>query len=204
MGIQSAVMAEQFGTMFQYGKRRISAMSNEEFNALTPQKMQERMTTQLKGMIPEMEQQIQAMRPLAVAVLKEFGAYITEAGGLVGETLAHGIGTHIGHDTPGGTTVPSPPRPTPQDPSGGSGRTDTGKTARQKLEADIDLTIKQLEKNESTAHDRESRCRNKGGTINSRINECRQWKKIQATIDNQLAYILLKRKEYKERYGVWY
>ncbi len=80
MGIQSAVMAEQFGTMFQYGKRRISAMSNEQFNELTFEKLQSEMTTQLKGMIPEMKQQIQAMQPLVEAIIHEFGNYIRLAG----------------------------------------------------------------------------------------------------------------------------
>ncbi len=80
MGIQSAVMAEQFGTLFQYGKRRISAMSNEEFNKLTPQMLQDRMTKQIQHMIPEMEKQIQAMRPMTTIIIKEFLAYLTSAG----------------------------------------------------------------------------------------------------------------------------
>ena len=79
MGIQSAVMAEQFGTMFQYGKRRISAMSNEEFNSLTFEKLQNRMTLQLEGMIPEMEKQIQAMAPLMKTIVREFAVYLNEA-----------------------------------------------------------------------------------------------------------------------------
>ncbi len=91
MGIQSAVMAEQFGTLFQYGKRRISAMSNEEFNKLTPEILQERMTRQIEGMIPEMEKQIQAMSPLVKIILKEFGNYIL----LAGEAIAEGVGSLI-------------------------------------------------------------------------------------------------------------
>ncbi len=79
MGMQSAVMAEQFGTLFQYGKRRISAMSNEEFNALTPEILQIRMTEQLQKMIPEMEKQIQAMSPLVSTIIREFANYIKEA-----------------------------------------------------------------------------------------------------------------------------
>ncbi len=112
MGIQSAVMAEQFGTMFQYGKRRISAMSNEEFNALTFEKLQSQMTTQLQGMIPQMQQQIQAMKPLVEIILKEFGNYILLAEKVIrGELLkegsafdqiAHlaGLHTHDGQLTP--------------------------------------------------------------------------------------------------------
>ncbi len=33
---QSAAIAVGFGTMFQYAKRKISAMSNEEFNTINP------------------------------------------------------------------------------------------------------------------------------------------------------------------------
>ncbi len=76
MGMQSAVMAEQFGTLFQYGKRRISAMSNDEFNALTPEILQQRMTGQLQAMIPEMEKQIQSMSPLVSTIIREFANYI--------------------------------------------------------------------------------------------------------------------------------
>ncbi len=36
MAMQSGAMALEFGTYFQYGKRRISAMDNDEFNALKP------------------------------------------------------------------------------------------------------------------------------------------------------------------------
>ncbi len=117
MGIQSAIMAEQFGTMFQYGKRRISAMSNEEFNKMTPDMLQARITTQIQGMIPEMEKQIQAMRPMVIIIMKEFAEYVrlaTEAIAKGGsEYLEHAAHGHIfGH---GDTYVsPSDPVPTPE------------------------------------------------------------------------------------------
>ncbi len=97
MGIQSAVMAEQFGTMFQYGKRRISAMSNEEFNKLTPQMLQEAMTKQLEGMIPEMGKQIQAMRPMVELIIKEFANYILLATTAVQEMSQTAGGTASGN-----------------------------------------------------------------------------------------------------------
>ncbi len=93
MGIQSAVMAEQFGTMFQYGKRRISAMSNEEFNKMTPEMLQARITTQIQGMIPEMEKQIQAMRPMVVVIMKEFAEYVR----LATEAIAKGGSEYLEH-----------------------------------------------------------------------------------------------------------
>ncbi len=132
MGIQSAVMAEQFGTLFQYGKRRISAMSNEEFNKLTPEMLQERMTKQLEGMIPEMGEQIKAMRPMVELIIKEFANYIllatqavqeisVSAGSTGGTNLSY-LMEHIGHghipgvaghpsslgDTPTPTPTPTP------------------------------------------------------------------------------------------------
>ncbi len=103
MGIQSAVMAEQFGTMFQYGKRRISAMGNDEFNALTPAILQQRMTDQIQAMIPQMQNQIEAMRPLVRVIINEFGNYIGEAADVVSHAVG---GPHlISH---AGTVIPSP------------------------------------------------------------------------------------------------
>ncbi len=107
MGIQSAVMAEQFGTLFQYGKRRISAMSNEEFNKLTPQMLQERMTREIEGMIPEMKEQIKAMRPMVELIISEFAQYIllateemqklTVAASEKGITNIQYLATHLAH-----------------------------------------------------------------------------------------------------------
>ncbi len=117
MGIQSAVMAEQFGTLFQYGKRRISAMSNDEFNALTFKDLQDKMTKQIEDMIPTMQTQIEAMRPMTKIIIEEFLQYLTAAGnalnpfstGPSGETAteavleaaAHTVGTHyLKHEEP--------------------------------------------------------------------------------------------------------
>lgn len=109
MGIQSAVMAEQFGTMFQYGKRRISAMSNEEFNKLTFEKLQSEMTTQLQGMIPQMEKQIQAMQPMVKTIIAEFANYLKLATEAVKDqikttSLLSGEFTDIATTTSQGTT----------------------------------------------------------------------------------------------------
>ncbi len=72
MGIQSAVMAKQFGENFQFGKRRISAMSNEEFNKLTPKIINEKAAEELKSMIPSMEASIIEMRTFQTFLIKEF------------------------------------------------------------------------------------------------------------------------------------
>ncbi len=131
MGIQSAVMAKQFGENFQYGKRRISAMSNEEFNKLTPVMLQERANAELKAMIPTMEASITDMRDFQKFIVKEFLEMISDLisqglGNLFGpdivgalEHFAHGHGgAPPGHQPdwkPG--TLPPPPGSTPIPPS---------------------------------------------------------------------------------------
>ncbi len=89
MGIQSAVMAKQFGENFQYGKRRISAMSNEEFNKLTPAMLQERTNAELKAMIPNMQQSIIDMQGFQEFLVKQFVK-------MIGDILIAGLGKIIG------------------------------------------------------------------------------------------------------------
>ncbi len=109
MGIQSGVMAQQFGMNFQYGKRKISAMSNEEFNKLTPEMMQADFANQIKGLIPTFEKSLQDMRPFQrmifvemLAVMKtalDLGVDVAKAGL---DPLAHMFGAHIHGKGPGG------------------------------------------------------------------------------------------------------
>ncbi len=89
MGIQSAVMAKQFGENFQYGKRRISAMSNEEFNRLTPKILMENANAELKSMIPSMEQSIKDMSEFQTFLIGEFIK-------MIGDMLAAGLGKVLG------------------------------------------------------------------------------------------------------------
>jgi len=98
MGVQSAVMAKQFGENFQYGKRRISAMSNEEFNRLTPKILMENANVELKAMIPAMEASVTEMRTFQTFLIREFIAMIKEAiGAGIGE-LVGGIGSETDKD----------------------------------------------------------------------------------------------------------
>ncbi len=102
MGIQSGVMAQQFGMNFQYGKRKISAMSNEEFNKLTPQQMQADFSNMITGLIPTFGDSLREMRPFQrmifeemLAVMKvavDLGIDVAKAGV---DPLAHVFGQHI-------------------------------------------------------------------------------------------------------------
>ncbi len=89
MGIQSAVMAKQFGENFQYGKRRISAMSNDEFNKLTPKMIQDNANAELKAMIPSMQDSITDMRQFQEFMIKEMLFTI-------GQLLRNGLGFLLG------------------------------------------------------------------------------------------------------------
>ncbi len=71
MGAQSLVLGKQFGEGFQYGKRKISAMSNEEFNAITPAKLAQNNADELREMIPSMQQSITDMRGFQSFIVKE-------------------------------------------------------------------------------------------------------------------------------------
>ncbi len=64
MGAQSAVMMKMAGEQWQFGKRRISAMSNEDFNKLTSLKLYEIETSELRQMIPTMKKSFDDMTAL--------------------------------------------------------------------------------------------------------------------------------------------
>ncbi len=71
MGSQSAVMMKMAGEQWQYGKRRISAMTNEEFNKLTPLKLFEIETSELRSMIPLMQESMRDMNKLTPIIVTE-------------------------------------------------------------------------------------------------------------------------------------
>ncbi len=59
------------GEQWQYGKRRISAMTNEEFNKLTPIKLYEIETSELRAMIPLMQESMRDMNKLTPIIVTE-------------------------------------------------------------------------------------------------------------------------------------
>ncbi len=71
MGAQSAVMMKMAGENWQYGKRRISAMTNEDFNKMTPLKLYQVETAELRAMIPSIESSLKSMTPLTATIVTE-------------------------------------------------------------------------------------------------------------------------------------
>ncbi len=77
MGAQSLVIGKMFGEGFQYGKRKISAMPNEEFNKLTFEAMMSNARDEMQASIPTMIQAMQDMKPMVAAVVHEFTNYLS-------------------------------------------------------------------------------------------------------------------------------
>ncbi len=128
MGAQSMVIGKAFGEGFQYGKRKISAMPNEEFNKLTFESMMSNFRTELKASIPTMNASLKDMQPMVEVVVREFFNYISlvtkivtgtgegpnifsEEGLEIGEAIAHSLGTHL-PQAHGKAPKPAPTVPT--------------------------------------------------------------------------------------------
>ncbi len=77
MGAQSLVIGKMFGEGFQYGKRKISAMPNEEFNKLTFESLMSNAREEIKASVPTMNAAMQDMKPMVEVVVREFFEYVT-------------------------------------------------------------------------------------------------------------------------------
>ncbi len=102
MFMQSVMMGYGFGTGFQYSKRKISAMNNEEFNATSIPKEVSKMFEAYKLMLPDIQQSIRDSKDLQVTVVEEMV-----------KIPAHLLNALLGTTTEGSSTSDSPaPVPT--------------------------------------------------------------------------------------------
>ncbi len=107
MATQSIVMGEAFGVGFQYGKRRISAMPNEEFNKLKMEDIVSKMFKTYEKIIPDLKVSMDKSTDLQnfiVSKLLDMPRELLDA-------WFHAIHGHGGadphpSDTPPGTTPP--------------------------------------------------------------------------------------------------
>ncbi len=90
---QSWIMMFAAGGAWQYGKRRISAMSNEEFNKLMPIDLLKEHTTLLRQAIPTIQQSLNDMTPLIKTLMEQFGDFINEAVKAIPQTISNILGT---------------------------------------------------------------------------------------------------------------
>ncbi len=122
MAYQSLVMGDAFGRAFQFGKRKISAMSNEEFNQLDIVTMFESISNEYTRMIPTVEKAMAQSVDLQVAIVKELLKIIPAlAEGLFGKESSdkatdnlNYLATHLAHGhLPGVAGHPSSETDTP-------------------------------------------------------------------------------------------
>jgi len=73
MGYQSWVIGSMFGMAYQGYKRKMSAMSNEEFNKLDITQFGFDEMRKMTAMTPQMEQMFAEMRPMLTIMAKELG-----------------------------------------------------------------------------------------------------------------------------------
>ncbi len=76
MAYQSILMGDAFGKGFQYGKRKISAMSNDEFNKLDLSTLFEESVVQYKRMVPTVKEAMDDSKDLQNHIVKQLFAII--------------------------------------------------------------------------------------------------------------------------------
>ncbi len=91
MAAQSFAMGQAFGTSFQYGKRKISSMSNEEFNAMDAEALHKQIQSDIREMIPSMNQSFATMEKFQSEVVNSIIKGVWETlQGLIPGLLAPG------------------------------------------------------------------------------------------------------------------
>ncbi len=76
MGAQSFIMMFQAGEGWQYGKRRISAMSNEDFNKLTPERLLQNQAATLRSSLGTIEKSMNDMTPMIETIIHQYGEFL--------------------------------------------------------------------------------------------------------------------------------
>ncbi len=80
MAAQSFAMGHAFGTSFQYGKRKISSMTNEEFNALDSVTLHANLQTDIRAMIPSMNESFHRMESFQIEIIQSMMQTLLKAG----------------------------------------------------------------------------------------------------------------------------
>ncbi len=110
MAAQSMLMGDAFGKSYQYGKRKISAMTNEEFNALTPEDLAKDITADFNVIIPEMK--------IAMVQAREFQSLVIQELGEIVKSIPQELRNFIFGNDPNAPDTVLPVNPTPTDPLG--------------------------------------------------------------------------------------
>ncbi len=91
MAGQSFAMGEAFGKGFQYGKRRVSSMTNEEFNASSGPQMFAETTADITAMIPTMKNAMEKFHTLQTDIILKMIDYIAKLPAEAIPAIAQGV-----------------------------------------------------------------------------------------------------------------
>ncbi len=78
MAGQSMLMGDAFGKSYQYGKRKISAMSNDEFNRLTAKDLAQDIQADFTSIIPNLSVSMKQSRQFQSDIIREMGEIIKD------------------------------------------------------------------------------------------------------------------------------
>ncbi len=78
MPIQSYLMMYFAGAGWQIGKRKISAIPNDQFNKLSAKDLLEGFTADLRSTIPTLERSLQDITPLVKILIEQYGEFARE------------------------------------------------------------------------------------------------------------------------------
>ncbi len=106
MAAQSFVMMYQAGEGWQYGKRKQSAMSNEEFNKQTPISIMENQAATLRQALPTIQKSMDDMTPMIRTIIAQYGDFIREIIATIPEFLGNITGSSTKQQT---TTIAGKP-----------------------------------------------------------------------------------------------
>ncbi len=109
MAAQSFAMGEAFGKGFQYGKRKVSSMTNEEFNTKTGASLYAETTVDINNMIPSMKNQMSNFALLQSDIIKEMIGYLRQLPSDVVSGLLGGGGSagSVGENAAGSPYLPT-------------------------------------------------------------------------------------------------
>ncbi len=216
MAYQSLVMGDAFGRAFQFGKRKISAMSNEDFNKMDIVTMFEQISNEYTRMIPTVEKAMNQSVDLQVAIVKELlrvlpalgEALLGEIGKFAGgENLSHLLHGHpLGHPKEVETTpiapiippvsIPTPPKP-PKDETGGIMSPEEFKEAQ----------IQEIKRYHNELLDAFRMVRHWQNQLKSRPNDEELKKKLETSKRSVIRYERLHTQaelKFKAKYGYWH
>jgi len=92
MPIQSYLMMYFAGAGWQIGKRKISAIPNNEFNNMSANDLLKDFTADLRETIPTLERSLQDITPLIRVLIEQYGDFVKEAIAALPQALQNVIG----------------------------------------------------------------------------------------------------------------